>query len=522
MSGIFAATIPAPIDGINTEQGRDVMDPMSAIGLINVSTNRGILSRRPPIKSYRADLGIPCQYELITYNSPNGISSDILLGFGNGGALGPWQIFPNFAPSLIPGTGSGTIGALNYHVHMRTLASGTLLFLCDGVARVCRFDGTNCDIAGFTIGGVADSNLQTPCVYKTRLFFSKRNSAELYYASLGAITGALNTLEVGPFLQKGGSILWLGTWSGNAGSGLDDFLVVASDRGEILLYTGTDPAVATSWQLVSRFFIPKSNSHHHFIYRNSDVIIFTEQGIFPLSSIVNLGQGSDTPSLANPIKSLYKSIYNYGYSVLKPIIDSELQAILIPVSAAFNDLEKEPGASFVDYNGFLVMDLSSGSWSFFDTSLNSQYIYGVTNFKQKTYFGLLNTVTGKYGVYYFETSGFTNDDENGPVAVTINTSFNYLEDRAHIKRFISVSPTINTYTSSTGKLFIACDNKVYSDSEQTALLNQSTFSYSRDGPNVAHVNQWGRSISIYMYLPTTTYRTSISAFQIIYERGGYA
>lgn len=522
MSPVLSVTIPAPTDGIVTEVGRDLMSPTQALWLENCSFQGGVLRRRPSISALRT--GITGTYgTLLTYNKANGTQE--LLGAGQTSLK--LYLLTIAAPALIPGTAFVEFNTPLSNVHVRTLAGGTLLFSADGVNRVGVYDGTNFNIAGFTIGGAADSTLEVVTNYKNRIFFSRKNTCELYYTPVATITGALTTYEIGFYFQRGGRILWIGTWTGNAGNGLDDYLICISDQGEALMFAGTDPAVAANWSMVGRFFLPKSLSHSNFSQKESDVLCMTLDGIYALSSVISLGQGETLRGISDPIRSLYKHLFLYnaaGPSRLTYI--PTMQALSWPVYQSYTN--PDTGESTF-LNGQFIFNFINNSWSFYtwDTGKMDTTYPSSVNYSNTLFFMNQDIVAAKYDIQYFnnpttsQTADYFDD-----ISMTIQTPFNYLDDREHVKRFISASPymsfkdNVSPYDVS-AQCAITCNNKILGFSDQATALTNGTFTTSINGPNIAWLNCWGKNMSLIFKFPKTTALTGMSAINVIYEQGGY-
>jgi hypothetical protein len=58
--------------------------------------------------------------------------------------------------------------------------------------------------------------------------------------------GALGMIPLSGAATKGGKLLCGFTWSIDAGDGIDDKCVFVTDQGELLIFTGSDPATAAT------------------------------------------------------------------------------------------------------------------------------------------------------------------------------------------------------------------------------------------------------------------------------------
>ena len=77
----------------------------------------------------------------------------------------------------------------------------------------------------------------------------------LYFAALmvaaghadGSVGGAANVLDLSSVMHFGGKLTAMATWTIDAVYGVDDNLVLISDKGEVAVYRGTDPTSASTW-----------------------------------------------------------------------------------------------------------------------------------------------------------------------------------------------------------------------------------------------------------------------------------
>jgi hypothetical protein len=54
-------------------------------------------------------------------------------------------------------------------------------------------------------------------------------------------------LDLSAFASMGGYLMAMGTWTIDAGYGVDDLAVFITNMGEVIVYRGTDPSSATTW-----------------------------------------------------------------------------------------------------------------------------------------------------------------------------------------------------------------------------------------------------------------------------------
>ena len=133
------------------------------------------------------------------------------------------------------------------------------------------------------------SNLSYVCKYKSRLFFIQMNSMSAWYLPVNAVGGALLEVPLSGAATKGGKLLFAATWSIDAGNGLDDKLVFATDLGELLIFTGSNPSDASNWRQEGRYEVSAPTGMNAHLPVGGDLLIATIDGIVPVSAAITKG-----------------------------------------------------------------------------------------------------------------------------------------------------------------------------------------------------------------------------------------
>lgn len=136
---------------------------------------------------------------------------------------------------------------------------------------------------GYTLTGL--SGLDCPLSFKNRMYFIS-DDWQIVYSGVQSISGVLTPFDMGSYFKKGGKLLTIANWTQDAGNGADDLLVLISTEGEVLIYSGTSPE-AQDWNMVGSFSIPKPVGKKCWAQLGADLIIITQQGYFPLSSVLS-------------------------------------------------------------------------------------------------------------------------------------------------------------------------------------------------------------------------------------------
>ncbi len=136
---------------------------------------------------------------------------------------------------------------------------------------------------GYTLTGF--DTLDCPLSFKNRLYFIS-DDWQIAYSGVQSISGNLTAFDMGSYFKKGGKLLSIANWTQDAGNGADDLFVLISTEGEVLIYSGTSPE-ASDWNMIGSFTIPKPVGKRCWAQLGADLIIITQQGYFPLSSVLS-------------------------------------------------------------------------------------------------------------------------------------------------------------------------------------------------------------------------------------------
>lgn len=138
-----------------------------------------------------------------------------------------------------------------------------------------------------SVTGVTAANLAFVMQWKNRLWFVEKNTSKAWYLGIGAITGAATAFDFGPLFRTGGYLVGLWSWTVDGGAGMDDFLVAISSTGDIVVFAGTDPASATTFQQLGEWSTGGVPAGRRVATQfGGDILILTLLGILPLSKLV--------------------------------------------------------------------------------------------------------------------------------------------------------------------------------------------------------------------------------------------
>jgi hypothetical protein len=273
------------------------------------------------------------------------------------------------------------------------------------------------------ITGVLTSNLNNICLFKQRLWFAQKNSLVGWFLPVESIGGALSQYDFSAFFTLGGYISNFATWTLDAGYGLDDYFVIISSRGEVLVYKGTDPTQVSTWSMVGRYFVGAPMSQRATIKYAGDVLLINRDGLVPLSQALQSSRIEVAEALSDTIQAAISAATtnyagNFGWEIA--IFPTQNMVLVnIPVS------------STISYQ--YVMNSISKAWCRF----KGWTAYTFALFNDQLYYG------GAGAVY----SAYTGTSDNGSTIVSeCLQAFNYLGERDTFKQLTMVRPLLSWNT----------------------------------------------------------------------------
>jgi hypothetical protein len=140
-----------------------------------------------------------------------------------------------------------------------------------------------------TITGPDVNNISFVTSWKARLWYIEEDSADGWYLDPDASNGAATKFNFGSKFTHGGDLKGIFNWTIDGGNGVDDMLVAIGRGGDVLVYQGADPAIAT-FGLVGSFFIGEvPESSRIAVQYGGELYMLSTYGII---SIRDLLQGS--------------------------------------------------------------------------------------------------------------------------------------------------------------------------------------------------------------------------------------
>jgi hypothetical protein len=270
------------------------------------------------------------------------------------------------------------------------------------------------------ITGVDSSNLININLHKDRLYFVEENTLNFWYLPVNAISGAATSYPLGAIARNGGFIMAMGTWTLDAGYGVDDYAVFITNNGEAIVFKGSDPSDPTDWSLIGVWQLGQVFARRCFFKFAGDLLLVTQDGIVPLASAL---QSSRLDPRINITDKIYYAVseaadlYNteFGWQIHYyakqnmlifniPVIGGQQQFVMHTITKAWANFTNIKATCFEVYD-------------------------------EDMYFGG-NGFVGKFW------DGLSDNDTN--IKASCQQAYSYFDARGQLKRFTMVRPILFT------------------------------------------------------------------------------
>ncbi|MBS7811208.1 hypothetical protein [Roseococcus pinisoli] len=304
-------TLTPPVGGWDTRSAIADMAADNAIKLDNwFPRATDVVMRRG---SQQHSSGMPGAVDtLLRYSPPAG--AQVLFGASGSGIYNVTGVGAVGAPVV-----SGLTNA-RWQSTQVTNSGGHFLFACNGSDPAQLYNGTAWSAAAIT--GLSTSSIVWCNLHQRRLWFGASGSLKAWYLAADAIAGAAIGYDLGPLCRLGGHLVGMVSWSRDGGAGPQDLAVFLTSEGEVLVFTGTDPAAAATWAFVGKFEIGRPVGRRCFVRAASDVVIITQDGFQPISMMLPVDRvQAEKASLSAQIDPTVRQAVrdwgsNFGWEIL--------------------------------------------------------------------------------------------------------------------------------------------------------------------------------------------------------------
>lgn len=322
----------------------------------------------------------------------------------------------------------------------------------------------NASVVGIytTIGitGVDSSRFINVNLFKNRLYFTEKDSMTCWYLPVDSIGGAALPLYFGGIARNAGYLQAMGTWTLDAGQGADDYAVFVTSMGEVIVYNGTDPNTAETWQLKGVWQLGQTFNRRCFFKWAGDLLLLTQDGLVPLASALQSSRLDPRVNLTDKIYFAVSQAATQFYALdgwqINYYASENMLILSIPTNTGMEQY---------------VMHTITKSWARF-TNIEA-YCWEVSGDADMHFGG-----NGFVGKFYD-----TNADAGNNIVATAQQAYSYFDSPGQTKRFTLVRPILQT---DNGLPTVLCGISV--DFDTQPLTNQIAFN-----PTIVNTGIWDTS-----------------------------
>jgi len=172
--------------------------------------------------------------------------------------------------------------------HHYTTVAGQYILLCDQSNGYFVYSGTtNNWTTGSITGTPSPGVLDFVTVWKNRVWFVQGDSGLAWYLPVGQISGNAASFDFGNKFRYGGYLKSIWNWTVDGGEGVDDYLVALGSAGDMVVYKGTDPAQASTFNMVGWWYVGKmTQGRRQGDEMGGELMILTTYGVLQLSKLI--------------------------------------------------------------------------------------------------------------------------------------------------------------------------------------------------------------------------------------------
>lgn len=328
-------SITAPVGGWNARDSIAAMNVADAVIMDNFFPRTTDVMVRKGYTDWATGLSVDVE-ALAAYNAADGTAElfaaadDGIYDVSSDGAIGV---------AVVSGLNSARWQKANV-----STTGGKFLYLVNGVDDPLLYNGTAWTainaLSTPAITGVTTNTLVDVCLHQRRVWFVEVDSLSAWYLPVDSVAGAATVFDLSALFRRGGYLLTMGTWTIDAGYGMDDHLVFLTSEGEIAVYKGYDPSSVNTWALVGVYWIGSPVGRRCITKMGSELVIVCQDGLMPLSKALTTVRVNNKLAVTDKIQqavSTAVSLYvtNFGWE-LCPFPKENMLILNVPVSTQAN------------------------------------------------------------------------------------------------------------------------------------------------------------------------------------------
>lgn len=470
---VAAASLPAPIGGLNARDSVSMMPETDALLLDNWFPNETSVDLRNGFDEWATFTG-DCE-TVIAYQGAS--ANELFAAVDDGTDCAILDATAGGALSVADVGGSGdTLQALTSarfdYTNVGT-TGGQFMLLCNGANPMLQYNGSAWSVASGITGITGGSQtIFSIVLHASRVWLLKENTFSVWYLGTNAVSGAATELNLATLFPAGGALACAVVWGGDTNSQLDSFIGFVSTEGEVNVFTGGDPSSDSTWYRSAYFKIgrPVSTGNRTWCRFASDALIMTADGIIPISKAVQLDRAGPAISITDKIRTLVTSDFvshssRFGWSL---VLHPAGNKLILNVPTVENTSSRQ-----------YVMNSKTGAWCRY----TGWHAFSWEVQRDTLYFG-------GDGILVKADTGL--GDDGVAVQADAKQAFSYFGARGQQKKFTLMRPVL----AIDGEIQLGLDiNMDYADAAPSSTITIN--SGGGDPWAVAWSVAWGGAQSVY-------------------------
>lgn len=507
------ANIQPPVGGLNWRKPPIELDPREALHLENVLPRPSSGELRHGYREFATNLGAPVM-TVMSYRATSHPDDKLFAATSTGEVFDVTSGGDSFdAVATI-----GSDGILSY-INSTTQDNSYLCAVSPG-GGYWTYEPVDGWVKQDLTGDGAGKSFSSIFKWKDRIWLIEDGTTKAYYLGIGAIKGDATVFDFAPILRRGGHLAYGTTWTFDAGYDISDYFVLVTTQGEVIVYEGTNPSEASTFQLKGVWnvgAVPEgSRSHTHF---GGELMIMSSLGVVPMSALVNGKVANEYDVASSKIQPILEGVFSqykrqFGWA-MTTIYDQSFLLLKTP--------QRNTG-EYVYY----VMSTQTGAWA----TITNMPMSCVAVVDEKLFFGSPDGAV--YEGFVGDTDHATIDGVSGaPIVARYLGGFQDFDKPGMHKKFTLCRPFFVSNGRPAVNLKIATQYSATFPSvqaRQEPSSNQALF-----GKDKWNQCQWTGGVDTYTYMAgvngigfygalvmsfTGTAKTQFTSATLMYQPGG--
>lgn len=402
-------SLPAPAGGWNAITPISQMKPTDAVLLDNLFPQPGYLEIRKGHKRHNL-VGAGAIDTLMPYHALSAANDKLFAACSS--IISDVTVFTTASASATASVALSGLTNARWQFTNHSTSGGNFLWCCNGADAPRMYNGSVWATA--SVVGITAAEIINCAVFNDRLWLVRTGQISAAYLGTDAVQGTATPFSLAGVFTKGGFLQAIGTWSLDGGDGPDDHIAFITSRGEVAIYSGTDPAANFVKKGVYEMGAPIGRRCLTKV--GADLAVISVDGVLPLSRALITDRAA---AITESITQKIQPVMNASARRYKDNFGWQLTAYPRGTRAILN-VPLNEGVEQQQY----VMNVVTGAWARFKGENANCWAV----FQDRLFYG------GNDGIVReADCQGF---DDDGAIEFDVETAFSYCGSKGTLKQFI--------------------------------------------------------------------------------------